>query len=129
MTDLSNEENNNIPASEEGETPEPKAPLRLASVPPKSPGFESTQKIHNPQVNTPIQTSPNVESQSAPAPAKVAFATKPTTSEAVPDPSISIDEDINPTPPISLIIVDVLTAAVSLAFTVLILQDILPFLK
>ena len=95
MTDLSNEENNSIPASEEGENPEPKAPLHLASVPPKSPDFESTQKIHNPQVNTPIQTSPNVESQSAPAPAKVAFATKPTTSAAVPDPSISIDEDIN----------------------------------
>jgi hypothetical protein len=129
MTDLSDEENYNAPASKEGENPEPKALLRLASAPPKNSAFESTQKIHNPQVNTPIQTSPNVESQSAPAPAKVAFATKPTTSEAVPDPSISIDEDINPTPPISLIIVDVLTAAVSLAFTVLILQDILPFLK
>ncbi len=129
MTDLSDEENNNIPASKEEGNPEPKAPLRLASAPPKNSDFESTQKIHNSQVNTPIQTSPNVESQSAPAPAKVAFATKPTTSAAVPDPSISIDEDINPTPPISLLIVDAIAATVALAFTVLILQDILPFLK
>lgn len=129
MTDVNDEENNNTPASEEDRKPEPKAPLRLASVPPKSTGFESTQKIHNPQVNIPIQASSKAESQPAAAPAKVAFATKPTTSEAVPDSSISIDEDINPTPPISLLIADALAAAVALAFTVLILQDILPFLK
>ena len=129
MTELSDEENNNIPASKEGKNPEPKEPLRLASVPPKNSDFESTQKIHNPQVNTPMQSSSNVGIQSAPAPAKVAFATKPTTSEAVPDPSISINEDINPTPPISLLVVDALAATVALAFTVLILQDVLPFLK
>ena len=129
MTDVSDEENNNTPASEEDRNPEPKAPLRLASVPPKSSDFESTQKIHYPQVNIPIQTSSKAESQPVPAPAKVAFATKPTISEAAPDPSISIDKDINPTTPISLLIVDALAAAVALAFTVLILQDILPFLK
>jgi hypothetical protein len=129
MTYVSDEENNNTPASGEDGNPEPKAPLRLASVPPKSSDFESAHKIHNPQVNTPIQTSSNEESQPAPAPAKVAFATKPTTSVAAPDPSISIYEDINPTPPISLLIVDALAATIALAFTVLILQDILPFLK
>ena len=129
MTNVSDEENNNAPAGKEYETPGPKAPLRLASVPSKSSDFESTQKIHNPQVNTPIQTSSDMESRSASAPAKVAFATKPKTSEATPDPSISIDEDINSTPPISLLIVDALAAAVALTFTILILQDILPFLK
>ena len=128
MTDASNEENYNAPASDEEGNSEPKAPLRLASAPPISSDFELNQKTHNPKVNTPIQTSANVESQSAPAPTKVALAIKPRTSEAAPDPSISIDEDIDRTPN-SLLIVDVLAAAVSLAFTILILEDILPFLK
>ena len=52
-------------------------------------------------------------------------ATVPTVSP-VTDPSISIDEDKRPN--VSALIIDSIAAAVAIAFTILLLQDIIPFL-
>jgi hypothetical protein len=67
-----------------------------------------------------------------PAPVKVAMApkVKPTAtdpaSSPVTDPSISIDEDSSPN--VGALIIDAIAAAVAIAFTVLLVQDIIPFL-
>ena len=67
-----------------------------------------------------------------PAPVKVATATKvkPAATDLagslVTDPSISIDDDSSPN--VGALIVDAIAAAVAIAFTVLLVQDIIPFL-
>ena len=60
-----------------------------------------------------------------PTPAKVAISQKPDTAQ--PAPSISIDPDSGPS--VALLVVDALAAAIAIAFTVLLVQDTLPFLK
>jgi hypothetical protein len=66
----------------------------------------------------------------APAPAKVAMAPKPAAAEPasspVADSSISIDEDSRPN--VAALIIDAFAAAAAIAFTVLLAQDVIPFL-
>ena len=70
--------------------------------------------------------------EATPAPVKVATAPKVKPAATVPagspvtDSSISIDEDSRPN--VSALIIDSIAAAVAIAFTVLLLQDIIPFL-
>ena len=135
MTDISDENTPNKLASEVEEGREPTAPLRLASEP--------ALGINDPQLNKQVQEpsdaakapaptsahSPVPISASIPKAAKVTFTSKPNTSAAKHDSSISIDEDTDTSANIKLFIVDALAAAIAIAFTVLILQDSLPFLK
>lgn len=70
--------------------------------------------------------------EATPAPIKVATAPKAKPAATVPpdshvtDSSISIDEDSRPN--VSALIIDSIAAAVAIAFTLLLLQDIIPFL-
>lgn len=129
MTDLSNEKTPiSLAQEKEGEL-EPKSPLRLASVSTNKPEHDTAPRINNPQVDIPDQESTGLAKAPLPAPAKVTFTSEPTKSVAKHDSSISIDEDEDTSPNIKLFIVDALIAAVAIAFTVLILQDSLPFLK
>ena len=133
MTDLSNEKTPiSLAQEKEGEL-EPKSPLRLASVSTNKPEHDTAPRINNPQVDIPDQESTGLAKAPVPAPlpapAKVTFTSEPTKSVAKHDSSISIDEDEDTSPNIKLFIVDALVAAVAIAFTVLILQDSLPFLK
>lgn len=70
--------------------------------------------------------------EATPAPFKVATASKAEPAATVPtslpvtDSSISIDEDTRPN--VSALIIDSIAAAVAIAFTVLLLQDVIPFL-
>jgi hypothetical protein len=57
----------------------------------------------------------------APKPATINHAGSP-----VPDSSISIDEDRGPN--VGALIIDAIAAAVAIAFTVLLVQDVIPFL-
>ena len=79
-----------------------------------------------------LAKSGDSRAEATPAPVKVATAPKANTAATVPagspvtDSSISIDEDSRPN--VSALIIDSIAAAVAIAFTLLLLQDIIPFL-
>ena len=64
-----------------------------------------------------------------PTPAKVAISQKPDTAQPAPTPAPSISIDPDSGPSVALLVVDALAAAIAIAFTVLLVQDTLPFLK
>ena len=82
----------------------------------------------------PVVLAKPAESRAKPtsAPVKVAMAPKvkpaatDPTGSPVTDSSISIDEDSSPN--VGALIIDAIAAAVAIAFTVLLVQDIIPFL-
>ena len=145
--------------AEQNEQSAPKPAFRSAPLPPKKPeakpvpSFEelAEAKPSKPPVaptrpKAPAKPTPSFEelAESAPAkaavtpkpaaapmptPAKVAITQKPATAKSAPtpDPSISIDPDSGPN--VALLVVDALAAAIAIAFTVLLVQDTLPFLK
>ena len=133
MTDLSNKKTPISTAQEKKEELDPRSPLRLASVSTDKPEKETAPRINNPQVDIPDQEPTRVAKAPVPAPlpaaAKVTSTSEPTKSVTEHDSSISIDEDEDTNPNIKLFILDAFVAAVAIAFTVLILQDSLPFLK
>ena len=145
MTDISDENTPEELASEGGDQLGPKAPLRLAPESTKVPEYEPAPSVSDSQVNkqvqepsevakakVPVTTSAPISapiSASIPKASKVTTNSKLDTSVSIHDSSISIDEDTDTSTNIKLFIVDALTAAIAIAFTVLILQDSLPFLK
>lgn len=80
----------------------------------------------------PVVLAKQAEAQSKPAPIPIKVPMVPkskvkeTTSLPVPDSSISIDG--NRDPHVGALIVDAIAAAIAIAFTVLLAQDIIPFL-
>ena len=143
MTDVSDDNTCDELANEGEKEHEPNAPLRLVSDPSNKPEYGPTPGVNDSQINKRVQEpsdavkAPEPTSTPAPVPisasihkaAKVTFTSKPTTSVTKHDSSISIDEDTDNSANIKLFIVDALAAAITIAFTVLILQDSLPFLK
>ena len=145
MTDISDKDTPNESASERGEKLEIKAPLRLAPESTKVPEYEPAPSVSDSQVNKQVQEpsevakvrvpTPTSAPISAPISASVPKASKVTTNSNLAtslskhDSSISICEDTDTSTNIKLFIVDALAAAIAIAFTVLILQDSLPFLK
>ncbi|MEC8333001.1 MAG: hypothetical protein VXZ83_02630 [Verrucomicrobiota bacterium] len=141
MTDISDKNTPNELASERGEQLEPKAPLRLATESKKVSEFEPAPSISNSQISKQVQEPSEVTKAKVPTPTaapisapipealKVTSNSKLTISAPKHDSSISIDEDTDTSTNIKLFIFDALAAAIAIAFTVLILQDNLPFLK
>ena len=129
MTDISDKSTPNKLSSEGEEKREPKAPLRLVSEPAPDVNYSQVNK----QVQEPSDATKAPTSAPTPVPlpkaTKVTFASQPTTSAAKHDSSISVDEDTDTSANIKLFIVDAIATAIAIAFTVLILQDNLPFLK
>ena len=82
----------------------------------------------------PIVLAKPAESRDEPTPAPVKVAMAPKVQPAATDPagspvtdsSISIDGDGRPN--VGALVIDAITAAVAIAFTVLLVQDIIPFL-
>ena len=141
MTDISDEDTPKESASEIGEKLEIKAPLRLAPEPTNVPEYKPAPSVSNSQVNKQVQEPSDVAKAKVPAPTsapisapipkatKVTSTSTPYASVAKNDSSTSIYEDTDTSANIKLFIVDALAAAIAIAFTVLILQDSLPFLK
>ena len=141
MTDISDEDIPKESASEIREKLEIKAPLRLAPEPTNMPESKSAPSVSDSQVNKQVQEPSDVAKAKVPAPTsapisapipkatKVTSTSTPYTSVAKHDSSTSIYEDTDTSANIKLFIVDALAAAIAIAFTVLILQDSLPFLK
>ena len=141
MTDISDENTPNELASEGGEQHEPKTPLRLAPESKKVSEYEPAPSASDSQVSKQVHEPTDVVKAKVPTPTsapisapipealKVASNSKLTTSVPKHDSSISIDDDTDTSNNIKLFIVDASAAAIAIAFTVLILQDNLPFLK
>ena len=96
----------------------------------------STEEIVKNNINKPpvIHAEPiETRSDPKPTPVNVAIApkAKPVTAKTKDSPmidsSISIDKDIKPN--VGALIIDAIAAAVAIAFTVLLAQDVIPFLK
>ena len=88
----------------------------------------------NKPIKPPVVLAKPTESRNEPSPAPVKVAIAPKVKPAVTDPtgspvtdsSISIDGDSSPN--VGALIIDAIAAAVAIAFTVLLVQDIIPFL-
>ena len=82
----------------------------------------------------PVVLAKTAESRAKPTPAPIKVTMAPTVKPAAIDPadsqvndsSISIDGDSSPN--VGALIIDAIAAAVAIAFTVLLVQDIIPFL-
>ena len=135
MTDISDKNTPKELAREEEH--EPKLSLRRAPEPTNKQENEPALGVNASKVNERVQEPSEAAKTHAAAPIsfpipKAAEATstlKQTTLAAKHDPSISIEEDADTSANTKLFIVDALAAAIAIAFTVLILQDSLPFLK
>ena len=119
--------NTPAPESEQIEASEASKP-ELSSKTTTFPEGSADSKPNKPLVVLAKPTEPPAEAM--PAPIKVSMAprpavTKPASSPVV-DSSISIDEDSDRN--VGAIIVDAIAAAVAIAFTVLLAQDVIPFL-
>ena len=73
--------------------------------------------------------APKPAAAPTPTPAKVAISQKQDTAQPAPTPAPSISIDPDSGPSVTLLVVDALAAAIAIAFTVLLVQDTLPFLK
>lgn len=120
---------NNTPApdSEQIEVSETSKLKLLSKTNPSPEGFADSKPNKTPVVLAKPAEPP---AEAMPAPVKVSVAprpavTKPASSPVV-DSSISIDEDRDQK--YGAIIVDAIAAAVAIAFTVLLAQDVIPFL-
>ena len=131
MTDISDKNIPNELAREE--ELEPKASLRLAPEPTNKPEYEPALGLNGSKVDERVQEPSEAAKTPAAAPiskaGKATSTLKQTTPIAKHDSSISMDEDGDTSANTKLFIVDALAAAIAIAFTVLILQDSLPFLK
>ena len=98
------------------------------------PTTSSEEIAENKPIKPPLILAKSGDSlaEATPAPIKMATAPKAKPASTVPagspvtDSSISIDEDSRPN--VSALIIDSIAAAVAIAFTLLLLQDIIPFL-
>lgn len=135
MTDPNNE--NTPTQNESAETAAIPATDPMA-MPPKKPkvklvsSFEESDNSKSPsgQSEPDRDVSSDVSSDVAPQPTPVKAALTPKqepTTAPIQDSSISIDEDPE-SPTVAAIVVDALSASITIAFTVLIVQDALPFL-
>ena len=126
--DLANSANP-VPDAEHAEQAETSKP-ELHSKP--TPSFDEITE--NKASKPPVVLAKPAESSAKPTPApfKVSMApnVKPATTDPagspVTDSSISIDGDSSPN--VGALIIDAIAAAVAIAFTVLLVQDIIPFL-
>jgi hypothetical protein len=115
--------NTPAPDSEQVESAEASKPEFSSKTTPSPEGFADSKLNKTPLVLAkPAEPAPaTVKVSAAPRPA----VTKPASSPVV-DSSISIDGDRDPN--VGATIVDAIAAAVAIAFTVLLAQDIIPFL-
>lgn len=113
------------------ESTEASIPEIPSTASPSSEGFDKSKPSKPPVVLAkPAKNSAETPAKAKPAPVKVAMAPKPAATNPagrpVPDSSISIDEDRRPN--VGALILDALAAAIAIAFTVLLAQDVIPFL-
>ena len=119
----------NTPApNSEQIVPSEASKLELSSKTTTFPEVSADSKPNKPPVVLAKPAEPPAEAM--PAPVKVSMdprpaVTKPASSPVV-DSSISIDGDRDPN--VGAIIVDAIAAAVAIAFTVLLAQDVIPFM-
>jgi hypothetical protein len=131
MTDPNND--NTPTENESAETAAISATDPMA-MPPKKPkvklvsSFEESGNPKSASGESEPDTAVSSDVAPQPTPVKAVFTPKqePTTAPTQ-DSSISIDEDPE-TPTIAAIVIDALSASITIAFTVLIVQDTLPFL-
>ena len=115
----------NTPAPDAGQVePSEASKPEFSSKTTAFPGGSTDSKPNKPPV---VLAKP---AEPTPAPVKISMAprsaiTKPASSPVV-DSSISIDGDRDPN--VGAIIVDAISAALAIAFTVLLAQDVIPFL-
>jgi hypothetical protein len=119
------------PDAEQVESAEASKPEISSAVTSSSEEFDKSKPSKPPVVLAkPAKNSADTSVKAEPAPVKVAMAPKPATinpaGSPVPDSSISIDEDRGPN--VGALIIDAIAAAVAIAFTVLLVQDVIPFL-
>ncbi len=120
---------NPVPDAEQVEPAETSKP-ELHSKP--TPSFD--EYTENKPSKPPLILAKPTESRAKPTPAPVKVAMAPKVKPAATDPagspvtdsSISIDGDNSPN--VGALIIDAIAAAVAIAFTVLLVQDIIPFL-
>ncbi|MGB0334102.1 MAG: hypothetical protein ACPGGN_01935 [Opitutales bacterium] len=135
MTDPNNE---NTPTQKESAETAAIPATDPMAMPPKKPkvklvsSFEESDNSKSPsgQSEPDRDVSSDVSSDVAPQPTPVKAALTPKqepTTAPIQDSSISIDEDPE-SPTVAAIVVDALSASITIAFTVLIVQDALPFL-
>ena len=118
-----------------GATPEPD----VEQVQPTEPSKPETSSIPNPSSELFSENKPNKppvvlakpsEAPANPTTVRVGLVPKAYKTESasspVADPSISVDADS--TPNVSAIILDAIAAATAIAFTILLAQDVIPFL-
>ena len=126
--DLANSANP-IPDTEQIEPAETSKP-ELNAKP--TPSFDEITE--NKPSKPPVVLAKPAESRAKPTPAPIKVAMAPKVKPAATDPagspvtdsSISIDGDSSPN--VGALIIDAIAAAVAIAFTVLLVQDIIPFL-
>ena len=126
--DLANSANL-APDAEQVEPAETSKP-ELHSKP--TPSFDEITE--NKPSKPPVVLAKSAESPAKPTPAPIKVAMAPKVKPAATDPtgspvtdsSISIDGDSSPN--VGALIIDAIAAAVAIAFTVLLVQDIIPFL-
>ena len=117
------------PDVEQVQSTEPSKP-ETSSIPTPSSELFSENKPTKP----PVVLAKSAESPAKPTPAPIKVAMAPKVKPAATDPtgspvtdsSISIDEDSSPN--VGALIIDAIAAAVAIAFTVLLAQDVIPFL-
>lgn len=140
MTDPNNESAPNTPnesASNEGESAKPRLSFRQQSdaseepAKPSVPSFEELAETAAPSSTPapPVKPKPRPAAQQPTVGVGHKAPSKQPSGITV-DPSISFDDDSRSDGPnIAFVIVDAIAAAVAIAFTVLLAQDVLPFLK
>jgi len=119
-----------IPATDPMAMPPKKPKVKLVSSFEESDNSKSPSGQSEPDRDVSSDVPSDVASDVAPQPTPVKAALTPKqepTTAPIQDSSISIDEDPE-SPTVAAIVVDALSASITIAFTVLIVQDALPFL-